>query len=124
VREIKFRAWDKKRKEYFHISKMWNGGTGLSCFSADGWVGNYGNRGNMNDIVLEQFTGLHDKNGKEVYEGDILKYLSFEEKTYYLPVFYSAEDASFQMGWVKTIYATHYGEVVGNIHENKKLVEE
>jgi uncharacterized phage protein (TIGR01671 family) len=137
MREIKFRAWDKKKKEYFHISEMWNGGTDPCCFSADGWVDNYGNRGNIKDIVMEQYVGLHDKNGNEIYEGDIIKYTSEDDVFFYAEVKYFAdddnypafdfippdEDWQFQSNCLSEGSFSNALEVVGNIHQNADLLE-
>lgn len=83
------------------------------------------------DYVLEQFTRLHDKNGKEIYEGDIIR---IEEYSDVLPVHNAAvifEDGAFKVKG-KYIHSSiiHYMEgnslprfeVIGNIHENPELL--
>ena len=109
MRDIKFRAWNKETKCFF----MWNlsfafGGTGAI------WG------------EVQQYTGLKDKNGKEIYEGDILKmswgnYLNgvvkFSEKYGY----YSFNSRTSEYDFIET-QSDEY-EIIGNIHENPDLTK-
>lgn len=66
MREIKFRAWNKIDKEMgipFTLDDLYQ--AGLCQLKKKHEEENY---------ILMQFTGLHDKNGKEIYEGDIVKH--------------------------------------------------
>jgi uncharacterized phage protein (TIGR01671 family) len=139
MRPIKFRAWQKTHKYLtFDISMRGSyDGTQIFYYTDpddgirvdDGWV-------------LMQFTGLHDKNGKEIYEGDIVKaYTYFDEEEKELcdstvheivwgddyPAFEMrpapAEDCNSLQLFVSVQYDGERIEVIGNIHENPELVK-
>lgn len=103
-RPIKFRAWDKERNrmaEAFDLSsnpRVW-------------WK-----RANR-DFPLMQFTGLTDKNGKEIYEGDITEY---EEGPDDVGAYNTVRRVVEFMPDGYWMHAT--GEVIGNIYENSDLL--
>lgn len=108
MREIKFRVWVKKSKE---------------LLPAQGIIFPRGTEDEK--VILMQYTGLTDKNGKEIYEGDIIKhknlklqvieygYAGFEPFCDNLGDEYSSNDAN----------SEHY-TVIGNIYENSELLKE
>ena len=121
-RKIKFRAWDKKTKEYFHISELWNSGTNPECFNFDGWTDNFGNKGRLKDIVIEQYTGVKDINGKDIYENDIVQF-PILGKPHKEIVVWSAQDASFIVGMMYLSRFQPKMEVLGNVHQDGYLLE-
>ena len=127
-REIKFRAWDKKRKRYAKVIQTTNQGwkgyrdktyitDGIMRFSK--WV--------LSRFIIEQSTGLKDKNGKEIYEGDRIK-IEGSYTVYTVEYGRGVWVARFGDESGDNICLFHYvqkdtvlyAEVIGNIHEPPK----
>ena len=129
MREIKFRAWDIQAEEILYgVEHTYDGykvpmpsfGALLDC---------------PDFYIVMQYTGLKDKNGKEIYEGDIvsLKYLYDKRTTDKGQVVWREDKASFGLkslkGLTNEVYelyqvtAEHNLEIIGNIYENPELLK-
>lgn len=121
VREIKFRAWWKDAKVMVDVDVLKrDGGIEFSHpVIVDGFE--YNEEGLLDEETqyeLMQYTGLSDKNGKEIYEGDIT---SFDHQKGVVKF----EDGSFHLGWgyVESLLSNaDICEVIGNFYENPDLL--
>lgn len=119
MRELKFRVWSEEDKQYrtdCNVCELFNGMTGCPATI-------YNDEGDRFDI--EQYTNLKDKNGKEIYEGDIVDYNDDGEcigvVKYDAPKFYLDEGTT---NWATMfLKGAPHQRVIGNIHENPELLE-
>ena len=129
-REIKFRAWLKEERKMVNVETLFIGINRL-CFGNSKTEDLFFR--DFEEVELMQYTGFKDKNGKEIYEGDIMKYkFPYDRRLKHIsPVSYLDTQASF--GIVDSygnniplydITANNYFEIIGNIYENKNLLEE
>ena len=86
----------------------------------------------IREMPLMQYTGLKDKNGKEIYEGDIVQ-IKIREHIFIGVIQYKEQYAQFVITKTNTIahecealgdYITDWLEVIGNIYENPKILED
>ena len=125
MREIKFRAYHKERKEMFEIASIdfeekkaaLSNGI-IKLLNVD-----------FKQFELLQYTGLKDKNDKKIYEGDILffrdenmKYVVVWQDTAFIIKSIETKKYSEKMCWLDDVEICC--EIVGNIYENKNLLEE
>lgn len=117
MREIKFKAWDKELKRM------------TISFDFDSFLdardSEYGTGAipDLSGCELMQFTGLTDKNGKEIYEGDIVKF-NKQGKEVIAAVEYHEKAASFTpYARAKKRGSYREFEIIGNIYENEGLLK-
>lgn len=119
-RQIKFRVWDSQIKRFrgSHIAGQKNTVWGLKIDHGIFEIPN------GNGLTVQVFTGLLDKNGREIYEGDILQYESHNPQFSKTIVRWTKEDEDNHPGFVVYGSYSQYGqpEVIGNIFENPELV--
>ncbi|ORN08122.1 YopX protein [Lentilactobacillus parabuchneri] len=126
-RQIKFRAWDKDEKRMLEVYRIgFDGpidGAQVYCYLDD--RGAKGSKECFYDgdgLTLEQFTGLKDSNGKEIYEGDLVQ-LDPDDSPYKV-IF---DEGKFEITGNGVTYDLGEEfmdcEIIGNIHEDKDLLE-
>lgn len=143
MREIKFRAWDMSNKKMIYVQEglsleIHDDGSGcISDLSTESilefspWE--YQNRKSFDDKkimadagILMQYTGLKDKNGKEIYEGDIIRWNPDERK---VPIGRNQEVFWDDTGWAPFRgdmvdgWKSNRYEIIGNIYENPELLK-
>jgi uncharacterized phage protein (TIGR01671 family) len=125
-REFKFRAWDKENKIMMPVC-CWE-------MCAVGYIstGSYNDRngkektgGVIQEYEIMQYTGLKDKNGKEIYEGDIVK-IDWQDERYSIVigvVEWIKKESRIYFGAGCTSEVSWSHETIGNIYENPELLE-
>lgn len=134
MKELKFRVWIERYKKYMPISlidfePISGKIVGVEVVATGGdWSKFY-----PEEVILEQYTGLKDKNGREIYEGDILGdmwgdgYIAWCDKCKQLQYHISTHECMACLGdvqWYELVNDNGKLEVIGNIHKNKELLEE
>ena len=127
-REIKFRAWNKEDKIMVDLQKI----TPLALNDMMNTQLNLQGRSGLfipffKELELMQYTGLHDKNGKQIYEGDIIKCTVTENSADYLQIEAGDKHSVLRIISIPELYQeglSDDGEIIGNIHENKELLKQ
>ena len=123
MREIKFRAWLKEERKMVNVETLFIGINRL-CFGNSKTEDLFFR--DFEEVELMQYTGVKDKNNREIYEGDIVILNDAEEENRCIVKYkygsYILVDGDLRED-LSNVEAK-FLEVVGNIYENKNLLEE
>ena len=117
MKEIKFRVWDND----LEIMSYSNTDIFIT-FSNDGIYIGYEIDDEIDDYELMQYIGIKDKNGEEIYEGDIVKFFEYKVINNIVLPEEIVTINDIRVG-CDTLRPSQYMEVIGNIYENPELLE-
>ena len=124
MREILFRGKGDKK----YNDGMWYFGVPIRCYDSDWQICTNNSKRTVIPETIGQYTGLKDKNGTKIFEGDIVERLWLGEKHIYR-IYYDNDIASFigadiySEGFTTFDYDACEFEVIGNIYDNTELLE-
>ncbi len=131
-RHIKFRVWDVKNKKFLPESYFAILGNGKLIVTLSGYYNDFTNT-NQDDYVIQQYTGLTDKNGNLIFVGDIVQY---NQNSSYDNMDFIAKWSDDKLGFIfqsnsgeqlvnQTPHLNRFKhlEVVGNIFEHENLLK-
>lgn len=130
-RKIKFRAWDKDRNEMFDVQAIYFQQDKIIVSMPVKIKGFEQLCVEKTNVELMQYTGLKDKNGKKIYEGDIVKYKDFSNGAYLFReqpltkdvVTWNKDTCGYKVKHMGLTFKAETYEIIGNIYENPELLE-
>lgn len=117
MRKIEFRVWNKEKKHFIDPLSIALDGTGLIGIWRD-QSDNYDFK-RQDNFEISLFTGLFDKNGKKIFEGDIVQWLNSNFAVEYLGGCFYAGLMSLSSDGI----TGNKWKVIGNIYENQELLK-
>ena len=123
MRKIKFRAWNKKEKKWFPAEKF--------ALNSYAFIIEILDKKIRQPIELSQYTGLKDKFGKEIFEGDIVETYHEKYPREYPGKMYPNGTGKRVVKWIMSEHHNGWNiysgkksqyEIIGNIYQNKELI--